>query len=243
MSAQPSAERKSDSGKENKGPVPAAPAPLSPGEQPAVLQVIGYNLPRDPLLQQAQVDQPVPVQLPVGQPAPVQLPVGQPAPVQLPLGLPVPVQLPVGVLPVQQPVGPLPQVPVEPQIPVMLPVGPLGPAVGIIVPDILPIATLVMIAAGTQFVMNGVPSVILDNLGNQPPVHGVGARIIWPVGTVIYVEGQVRRQNMLMAGHLRDTLPIGTTIILPHGTNVSYGGVRFTIPLFDTEAERTVQII
>jgi hypothetical protein len=126
----------------------------------------------------------------------------------------------------------------------------LIPAINVIVPtqligtDNLPTQTQVYLSKGTTFMMGGFPGQLMSQNGLAlANAHiGVTRRILWPVGTVFYINNNPRNQCVINAGHQDDILPIGTRIILLPETEISWGGRLLKISQYETIENRTITL-
>ena len=222
-------------------PPPVQPAPVQPGVQglPGQLGVQGPTGDRRPHVQPAPV-----------QPAPV-----QPSSVELPAPLLVR-QCPykdchglrkseIESPPVQPPQVELPQVELPPvELP---PVEPIIPNIRVIIPpqllnnDRLTIQTSARLSEGTTFKMGDQEGTLIAQENAAPAINiGQTSRILWPVGTIFYINDNPRNQSQIYRGHQNDQLPVGSSVILPAGTEIRLCNRRFLISGFETIENRTI---
>jgi hypothetical protein len=126
-------------------------------------------------------------------------------------------------------------------------VAPVIPAINVIVPtqllgnDRLPRQTQVVISEGTTFIMNAVMGRLVSQNGQAAAANiGHRRRIIWPTGTIFYINDNPRNQCVINEGHQEDTLPLVCSIILPPGTEISWGGRLVRISRYESVENRTV---
>jgi hypothetical protein len=134
-----------------------------------------------------------------------------------------------------QPAAPF-QGPALPVIRVILLAGPVNKST-------LPKPTEIHISEGTRFMLNGIHSFILNsNTGSVLPTI-VERRASFPVGTVIYINGDMLSQTVVNAGHQLVDLVVGTKIVLPPGTQIMQGNMHMTISRFAPARDRTVELM
>ena len=124
----------------------------------------------------------------------------------------------------------------------------VSPSINVIVPsqllgtDRLPTAATVMISEGTTFMMNGVTGHLMAQNGQQAANRGDPRRVIWPVGTIFYLNNNPRNQCAINLSHQQDTLPVGCQIILQPGTEINWGGRSVVISQYESTENRTVTL-